>query len=201
MMDYNALTEEELIDLIREDKNSPALDVMISKYKGYINSLLAKYHVKENDFPEFFADASIGLYSAIAHFDFKRGVPFEPYAKLCVKRAVFNSLKKYLRAKNSDLTECLYIEELSENFPKKALELYCEYGDPQSMYLQKEELGEFFRKAEGMLTPFEWKVFTLYIENMSYAQIAGKTGHNIKSISNAVYRIRNKLSVINYMKN
>ncbi len=201
MMDYCNYTQEQLIDLIKEDKNSPALDVMISKYKGYINSLLAKYHVKENDFPEFFSDASIGLYSAITHFDFKRGVPFEPYAKLCVKRAVFNSLKKYFRAKNSDLTECLYIEELSESFPKKALELYCEYADPQSMYLQKEEFNDFFKKAEKMLTPFEWKVFTLYIENMSYAQIAGKTGHNIKSISNAVYRIRNKLSVINYMKN
>lgn len=200
-MDYSKCTEKELIDLIKADKNSPALDEMISKYKGYIHSLLFKYHVNENDFPEFFADASLGLYSAITHFDFERGVPFEPYAKLCVKRAVFNSLKRYLRAKNSDLTECLYIEELSETFPKKALEIFCEYGDPQSMYLQKEDFNEFFKKAKEILAPFEWEVLMLYVENMSYAQIAGKTGHNIKSISNAVYRIRNKLSVINYMKN
>ncbi len=199
MIDFNKCTQDELIAYIKADKNSPALDVMIGKYKSYIRSLCGRFNINANDAPEFIADASLGVYSAAVHYDSARGVPFEPYTKLFIKRAFFNSLKKRMSAKNASLTDSIYIEDIKTSFPQRALEVFCEYGDPQSAYIRREEFNEFIKRAKAILTEFEWRVFTLYIDDMSYSQISEKLGRNIKSISNAVYRIRNKLSVINYM--
>lgn len=197
MVDFEKCTELELISFIKKDKDSPALDFMIKKYTSYVVSLLSRFHIDGNEIPEFIADASLGLYSAAVHYDIEKNVPFEPFAKLCIKRTVLTSLKRYIRAKKTSFTECIYIDDPSANLPERALEIFCEYADPQSEFLRKEEFNEFITKAKQILTPFEWKVFTLYIDDLTYAQIAEKSGHNIKSISNAVYRIRNKLSVIN----
>ena len=197
MLDLNTCGIEELIGIIKGDKNSPALDVLISRFSHYINSLLNRFSVEEDEKAECYSDACIALYSAVKSFDPSKSVPFEAYAKICVKRALFNTLKKFNRLKRNNFTDCLYIEDLPENFPERAVQLYCECADPQSSFTRKEELISFLNNAKSLLTPFEWSVFSLYIDDFSNQQIAEILGRNVKSISNAVYRIRNKLSVIN----
>ena len=49
MLDLNTCGIEELIGIIKGDKNSPALDVLISRFSHYINSLLNRFSVEEDE--------------------------------------------------------------------------------------------------------------------------------------------------------
>lgn len=199
MTDFSGYSTVELVEQIKANKESPALTEMIRRYEGYIRSLFWRMNIHESEQPDFISDAYIRLYKAAVSFDAAKNIPFDPYAKLCIRRAFFSRMKRKKSESNRCYANCVYIDD-SDSPSDKALELYCEYADPQSEYIRAEEYREFMKKAKALLTDFEWEVLSLYTDDLSYSRIAEKVGKNVKSVSNAVYRIRNKLSVINYLK-
>ena len=59
--------------------------------------------------------------------------------------------------------------------------------------IKKEELRELTVRIEQMLSPFENKVWRLYVAGCTSREIAKQFGKTEKSIDNAVFRVRQKI--------
>ena len=64
------------------------------------------------------------------------------------------------------------------------------------MVLESEAQREFRRRLLKELSDFEFRVVTMYLEGMSYAEICEATGKSVKSIDNALSRAKKKLQSV-----
>ena len=65
---------------------------------------------------------------------------------------------------------------------------------PEEQLLARESMTDFFHTFARYLSPMEQQILPLFLEGMSYRDIAEHCGRNVKSVDNAVQRIRRKLA-------
>jgi len=59
--------------------------------------------------------------------------------------------------------------------------------------INREEYNDIEYKMGEILSDLEWKVLTLYLEGKSYQEIAEDLDRHVKSIDNALQRVKRKL--------
>ncbi len=173
------LSDEELVALAREESSGVAVIELMNRVSGFIGYKAAQFAGSDlQDKQDFQQQGLIGVLHAIRSYDANNGAKFSTYA--C--RSAINSMI------------ALYKQQNKHSVPTVALEsLYStEYGtyDELSSYEAVEEIAE---KIKTRLSDFERAVLAIYLRGGSYAQIAAQTGKSVKSIDNAVQRIRRKL--------
>lgn len=127
-------------------------------------------------------EATIALYKAVMAYDPARNAAFGSYAKICMK----NRLISYIRCFHEP-----YVAESADERDPDSNE--SEEISPEQLIINQESLCNLNRRIDGTLTDFEKSVFTLYVGNMSYADIARTLSKPKKSIDNAIHRIKAKL--------
>ncbi|MEG1548788.1 MAG: sigma factor-like helix-turn-helix DNA-binding protein, partial [Clostridia bacterium] len=65
--------------------------------------------------------------------------------------------------------------------------------DPEELVIGQEEIDDIELKMGEILSSLEWKVLNLYLEGKSYQEIAEKLDRHVKSIDNALQRVKRKL--------
>jgi RNA polymerase sporulation-specific sigma factor len=65
--------------------------------------------------------------------------------------------------------------------------------DPEALVIDRERLQHTQRYIKEVLSDFEYKVFRLYINGLSYKEMAEELGTHTKSIDNALCRIKAKI--------
>lgn len=129
--------------------------------------------------------AFISLYRAALAYRADRGVTFGLFAKVCIVNGIADTLR-YIGKKPMDVS----IDQLADE------ELPAGGENPQNMMLDKEESSEMRHKIRFALSPLECRIFDLYLDGFSYAEIAEKTGKTPKSVDNALRRVKAKLQKI-----
>ena len=122
----------------------------------------------------------LGFINAISRFNPQKKAKFFTFAYVCV----INRMKSMLH-KNSDSVELL--DDISE---------YDDYvipDNPESIFISKEHLNELYDDIVSILSDMEWNVFRLFLKDYSYEQIASSLDISVKSVNNAMMRIRKKL--------
>lgn len=170
-----------LITLARSGDGNAFADLTVT-YKPLIDSMSKTYAAKcgnsmytEDDFVQ---EASLGFYSAVCTYKESEKVTFGLYAKICVR----NRLVSLLRAAAKKKKELLKKNEESERFV-----------EPEYRFFENENAVKIEKELERVLSKLEWSVFSLYMENKSYKEIAEILGRSVKTVDNAIYRIKNKL--------
>ena len=175
------LSDEELVALAREDSSSVAVVELMSRVSGFVGYKAAQFAGSDaQDKQDFQQQGLIGVLNAIRTYDAAKGAKFSTYA--C--RSAINSMI------------ALYEQQNRKSVPTVTLEsFYSADGmtdtyDELSSYEAVEEIAE---KIRTRLSDFERTVLAMYLRGGSYANIAEQTGKSVKSIDNAVQRIRRKL--------
>ena len=191
----DSTNDEELLKLIKEGNND-ALDSLINKYKELVNMKVSKYFIIGAEKEDIYQEGLIGLYKAIKSYDSSKQNSFKTFANLCIERQLITAIKTSNRQKHMPLNSYLslnanaYDDEddtsLMEIFNSKLIE------DPLDTITKKEYYKDVEDKIDKNLSDFEKEVLQRYAKGESYVTIAEKLDTPVKSVDNAIQRIRKK---------
>lgn len=181
---------KELLLRIRQGSETE-FAALAEQYAPLINSMADKYAAalgedeKERVISDFRQEAVLALYRASLTYDTEQtDVSFGLYAKICVRNALVSSLrsmKKERRTSGKAFARKLHEEKVTEA------------RDPLSRMIAREETAVLLERMSSDLSRYEKRVLDLYIAGKSIGEIAREEGKPVKSVNNAVYRIRTKL--------
>ena len=193
---YINLTDEQIISQIKEG-NEQALTFLLEKYKDLVNSKVSKYFMIGAEKEDIIQEGMIGLYKAIRNFNSDKQNSFKTFANICVERQLITAIKSSNRQKHIPLNSYLSLNtsaydgedngtELIETFNNDIIE------DPLETIMKKEYFEEIESTMYKSLSKFEGSVLERYIQGESYEVIAKKLDTPVKSVDNAIQRIRKK---------
>ena len=174
-------TEEELL-LAARAGGREAGDLLVRRYFRLVKSCARPYFLVG-------ADAD----DLIQEFDPARGVPFHQFARVCVSRALISAVRSSLASKHSVLNDAVPLEKpLFEDIAQTAPQETGPAADPEALVIGMEAREELLEQLGRLLSDFEGKVLSLFLDGYSYEEMAAKLGRPVKSVDNAVQRIRRK---------
>lgn len=180
---------EESVELLRAIQNgsSGAFVKLSELYEPLLHKEVARYagHLGEADLEDLRQGALISLYRAALAYQPDRGVTFGLYAKICVVNGVADTLR-YIEKRTADVS----VEMLTE------AEMPASDENPLSATLDKLRSDELRSRIRFSLTELECRIFDLYLDGYSYAEIAHRVGKTPKSVDNALRRVKGKLQRI-----
>ena len=193
---YANLTDEQIISQIKEG-DEQALSFLLDKYKDLVNSKVGKYFIIGAEREDIIQEGMIGLYKAIRGFDHCKQNTFKTFANLCIERQLITAIKSSNRQKHMPLNSYLSLNtsaydndedgtELIETFEVDTIE------DPLETIMKKESFDEIQKTMHKSLSKFEEQVLDRYIQGDSYEIIAKRLDTPVKSVDNAIQRIRKK---------
>ena len=193
---YANLTDEQIISQIKEG-DEQALSFLLDKYKDLVNSKVGKYFIIGAEREDIIQEGMIGLYKAIRGFDHCKQNTFKTFANLCIERQLITAIKSSNRQKHMPLNSYLSLNtsaydndgdgtELIETSKADTIE------DPLETIMKKESFDEIQKTMHKSLSKFEEQVLDRYIQGESYEIIAKRLDTPVKSVDNAIQRIRKK---------
>ncbi|HQK94396.1 MAG TPA: RNA polymerase sporulation sigma factor SigH [Armatimonadota bacterium] len=175
-----------------------ATEYLLHKYQGLVRAKLKSYFLLGAEKEDLVQVGMLGLWEAIMDFREDKEVSFRCFAQMCVQRELITAIKAATRQRQTPLNSSLSLDaHVYPDSPEKSL---CDFlpclknKDPQEVWTDAESATHLKRSIRQRLSGFEWKVFKAYLEGMSYNEVAGRLGCKVKSIDNALTRIRRKLS-------
>ena len=192
---YDELTDEELISKIKQGDKS-AQNALFEKYKDIVNMKANKFYIIGAEREDMVQEGLIGLYKAVKSFDDTKQNSFKTFANLCIERQLITAIKSSNRQKHIPLNSSfsLNIAAYDEGDNTEVLEVLDTKTaeDPLDTITKKEYFQYVESKIDESLSSFEKQVLNRYIQGESYNDIAEKLDTPIKSVDNAIQRIRKK---------
>lgn len=190
-------TDSELV-MSAKDGNEEALECLFDKYKELVNMKVSKYFIIGAEKEDIVQEGMIGLYKAIKNYEEDKQNSFKSFANLCIERQLITAIKTSNRQKHMPLNSSLSLNtpvyeneddiSLMELFNSKIAE------DPLDTITKKEYYKLVGNKIDEHLSNFEKQVLSRFAAGDSYIKIAEKLDAPVKSIDNAIQRIRKKAS-------
>ena len=177
-----SLDDEALLMLINGGSDASAASVLIDRYMPLIKRKAGRYGSLGLETEDLIQEGLVGLIKAVRHYDAGRNSSFGYFASVCISSSISNAVAYALSGKNRPMRNYSSIEEimLAED-------------DPQSSLIRREEMTSLMNGITKMLSPLEKDVLRLYLSGYTYRTIAEDLGCGVKSVDNALMRIRKKL--------
>lgn len=197
---FSAGTDGDL-ELIKLAKNNDAnaLNTLIQKYKNIVDIKVTKYYIDGAEKEDIVQEGLIGLFKAIKNFNIDKDISFKTFANLCIERQIITALKSSKRQKHLPLNTYVSLNNTSYNNvdgepESQLIDVYDSntIEDPLETITKNEYFDSVKKAMDNSLSDFEKKVLNKYVEGQSYVQIAESLNSPIKSIDNAIQRIRKK---------
>lgn len=200
---FEDMTDEEIVFEIKDHDNKVALDYLINKYRNFVRAKARSYFLIGADREDIIQEGMIGFYKAIRDFRCDKLSSFRAFAELCVTRQIITAIKTATRQKHIPLNSYVSLNKpiYDEDSDRTLLDVLSvtKVSDPEELVISKEEFSEIEGKMEEILSDLEWKVLMSYLDGKSYQEIAADLGRHVKSIDNALQRVKRKLE--KYMEN
>lgn len=196
--DYDNMNDEDLVEIIKSG-DKLAFDYLINKYKELVNIKVSKYFIIGAERDDIVQEGLIGLFKAIKSYKSDMKNSFKSFANMCIERQLITAIKSSNRQKHMPLNSYLslnisaYDEEESDS-DTSLMDVFnaASTEDPLDTITKKEYFEYIEDTIDKTLSDFEKKVLNKYINGKSYVQIAEDLDTPVKSIDNAIQRIRKK---------
>lgn len=193
---YNSAVDEELIRKAKEG-NDAALELLINKYKKFVRAKARTYFLIGADREDIIQEGMIGLYKAIRDFRGDKLSSFRAFAELCITRQIITAIKTATRQKHIPLNSYISLNKpiFDEESDRTLMDIINEenVSDPEEMMINREEFAGIELKMNEILSNLEWEVLSKYLQGRSYQEIAQELNRHVKSIDNALQRVKRKL--------
>lgn len=192
----NELSDEEIVALVHVG-NSSALDFLITKYRIFVKAKARSYFLIGADREDIIQEGMIGLYKAIRDFKGDKLSSFRAFAELCVTRQIITAIKTATRQKHIPLNSYVSLDKpiYDEESERTLLDIITgpTTEDPENLMINQEEYSYLEDKMAEVLSDLEQQVLSLYLEGRSYNEISELLNRQVKSIDNALQRVKKKL--------
>ena len=194
--DYSNMADEQVVALA-QDSDEQALEYLLNKYKNFVRTKARSYFLIGADHEDIVQEGMIGLYKAIRDYKEEKLSSFRAFAELCITRQIITAIKTATRQKHIPLNSYISLNKpiYEEDSDRTLLDVITEEGisNPEEMMIDREDLSFIEGRIGQMMSDLEKEVLILYMEGKSYVQIAEEMGRHVKSIDNALQRIKRKL--------
>ncbi len=177
--------------------DNDALEYLLEKYKNLVRSKVRSYFLIGADRDDIMQEGMIGLYKAIRDFKPDKQSGFRAFAELCVTRQIITAIKTATRQKHIPLNSYVSLNKpiYDEESDRTLMDVIsgAKVTNPEDMIINQEDFNHIEEKIGELLSDFEWEVLTAYLQGRSYQEIAEKLDRRVKSIDNALQRVKKKL--------
>lgn len=195
-VDYDAMLDEQLVEDAKAG-NIEALEFIIRKYRNFVRAKARSYFLIGADREDIIQEGMIGLYKAIRDYKADRLSSFRAFAELCITRQIITAIKTATRQKHIPLNSYISLNKpiFDEDSDRTLLDvLSCNrMTDPEELVISREDFNNIEAKIGEILSDLEWEVLSSYLKGKSYQEIAEELDRHVKSIDNALQRVKRKL--------
>lgn len=196
-LSFENMTDEEVVIDAKDNGNTVALDYLINKYRNFVRAKARSYFLIGADREDIIQEGMIGLYKAIRDFRNDKLSSFRAFAELCVTRQIITAIKTATRQKHIPLNSYVSLNKpiYDEDSDRTLLDVLSgsKISDPEELVISREEFIDIEEKMGEILSDLEWKVLMSYLDGKSYQEIAVELERHVKSIDNALQRVKRKL--------
>ncbi len=194
---FEELEDLDLVRLVRGG-DERALETLLSRYRNFARSKARSYFLAGSEKEDVVQEGMIGLFKSIRDFDLEQETPFRAFAELCISRQILTAIKTANRHKHQPLNSSMSLDapaygDDSRDGPLTGTLIASSTHDPVELVISAEEIEAIRESMSSNLTQLEGDVLRLYMDGKSYEEIAGVLGNHVKSIDNALQRIKRKL--------
>lgn len=194
---YDGCSDEDLLAHIRGERGDEALDYLINKYRNFVRSKARSYFLIGADREDIVQEGMIGFFKAIRDYRPDKLSSFRAFAELCVTRQIITAIKTATRQKHIPLNSYVSLNKpiYDEDSDRTLLDVLsgARISDPEELVISHEEFIDIEQKMEEILSDLEWRVLMSYLDGKSYQEIAVDLHRQVKSIDNALQRVKRKL--------
>lgn len=193
---YAQLTDEQLIVKCHEG-DSQAVEYLMNKYKNFVRSKARSYFLIGADHEDIVQEGMIGLYKSIRDYRPDKLSSFRAFAELCITRQIITAIKTATRQKHIPLNSYVSLNKplYDEESDRTLMDVIVEGGasNPEELIISQEDIDSIHCKINEVLSDLEQEVLRAYLDGKSYQEIAVNLGRHVKSIDNALQRVKHKL--------
>ncbi|ASA24393.1 RNA polymerase sporulation sigma factor SigH [Paenibacillus donghaensis] len=196
LSEYDFISDEDIVEVFRGG-DSGALEHLINKYRNFVRAKARSYFLIGADREDIVQEGMIGLYKAIRDFKGDKLSSFKAFAELCITRQIITAIKTATRQKHIPLNSYVSLDKpiYDEDSDRTLMDVICgtQVLDPEELIINQEEFSGLEDKMAEILSDLERKVLMLYLDGRSYQEIAEDLKRHVKSIDNALQRVKRKL--------
>jgi RNA polymerase sporulation-specific sigma factor len=189
-------SDEDLVEAVRNGDNE-SLEYLIHKYRNFVRAKARSYFLIGADREDIVQEGMIGLYKSIRDFREDKLTSFKAFAELCITRQIITAIKTATRQKHIPLNSYVSLDKpiYDEDSDRTLLDVICaaRVTDPEELVIHQEEFDDIEVTMSELLSDLERKVLMLYLDGRSYQEIAVDLDRHVKSIDNALQRVKRKL--------
>ena len=174
-----------------------AEDYLLDKYKNFVRAKARSYFLIGADHEDIVQEGMIGLYKAIRDYRPEKLSSFRAFAELCITRQIITAIKTATRQKHIPLNSYISLNKpiYDEESDRTLMDVIMEgrVSNPEEIIINREDLVNINEKIKEVLSGLEQEVLSAYLDGKSYQEIAESLGRHVKSIDNALQRVKRKL--------
>ncbi|MDO4540265.1 MAG: RNA polymerase sporulation sigma factor SigH [Syntrophomonadaceae bacterium] len=193
---YLEMTDEEIVALAQQDDQA-AVEYLVDKYKNFVRAKARSYFLIGADREDIIQEGMIGLFKAIRDFRLEKQTSFRAFAELCITRQIITAIKTATRQKHIPLNSYVSLNKpvYDEESDRTLMDVLSanRINNPEEIIISREEFIFIEKKMSEILSSLEWKVLMSYLEGKTYQEIAYELKRHVKSIDNALQRVKRKL--------
>ena len=202
--DYRDMTDDEVVDLAQAG-NKLAVEYLIKKYKNFVKARSNSYFLIGADSDDIVQEGMIGLYKAIRDYKKDELASFFSFAELCITRQIITAIKTATRQKHQPLNSYVSLDKpiFSQDSNRTLLDVLegSKLDNPEKLVVSDEIYNMLETNIKNMLSELELRVLQEYLRGNSYQEIADNLGRHVKSVDNALQRVKRKLEELLEEKN
>lgn len=201
---FSNKTDEEVVDLARAG-SVLAQEYLINKYRSFVRAKARSYFLIGADREDIIQEGMIGLYKAIRDFRGDKLASFKAFAELCIQRQIITAIKTATRQKHIPLNSYISLNRpiYDEDSDRTLIDVMpgADVADPEEIVINGEEASYIESRMTELLSDLERQVLAYYLDGKSYMEIAADLNRHVKSIDNALQRVKRKLEKFVYPRN
>jgi len=194
------MTDEQLVEYVKNSEDSFAFELILERYKNYVRSKAKYYFLIGADREDIIQEGMIGLYKAIRDFNPEKLSSFHAFAELCITRQIITAIKTATRQKHMPLNSYVSLNKpmFEDDSERTLIDILSinKVSNPEDIVIGQEDLMVIESKIAELLSSFEASVLEAYLNGKSYQEISESLNRHVKSIDNALQRIKRKLEKI-----
>ena len=194
--DYDKLSDDEIVQLA-QNGNQVALEYLIRKYKNFVKAKSRSYFLIGADRDDIVQEGMIGLYKAVKDYDIDKLASFKAFAELCITRQIITAIKTATRQKHQPLNSYISLNKpiYSEDSDRTLLDVLkgSKLTNPEEKFISTQTYNLLEDSIKEMLSDLELDVLIEYLKGKSYQEIAEDIDRHVKSVDNALQRVKKKL--------
>ena len=194
---FAGMTDEEIVRIAQDEHDGKAADYIVNKYRNFVKSKARAYFLVGADRDDIIQEGMIGLYKATRDFRGDKLSSFRAFAELCITRQIITAIKTATRQKHIPLNSYVSLNKplYDEESDRTLLDVIIEgrASNPEELIIGQEDLSSIHAKIDEVLSSLEQEVLRSYLDGKSYQEIADNLGRHVKSIDNALQRVKRKL--------